>query len=179
MPPELPGDEVMGRFDFVAQPSVVACSLSEVTPTELRFSVIYSRSADGTQYWTTLNGISETATFDGQYASSVRSADRIFPSCRLNAEGGLCSGQARLQESLRVAFLSSSQNAFLGGACPSNPLDTPLPNAPESGVTPPGLTTGSFDALRACGRMEEVVIPGSDCVCGSCQLIYDVTGVRK
>lgn len=178
-PSKFPGDEVMGRFDFVAQPAAVGCALSEVVPTELRFSATFSRASDGSQYWMTINGVSADATFDGQYAATTRSAPRVFPSCRLNADAGLCSEGASLRESLRIAFLSRGQDEALGSTCPTHPLGAPLPSSADGTVAPPGLKTGSFDALRACGEMQDLVVPGADCVCDACQVTYNVTGVRR
>ncbi|HZH02295.1 MAG TPA: hypothetical protein VEY30_00845 [Myxococcaceae bacterium] len=173
----------MGRFAFRASPSPErsACSLPEVAFNEFDFEGTFSRTRDGAQLWLTLNDVSEPATFDGQVARSERSAPRSFSSCRLNASGGLCQESSSLRESLAVAFLSRSQNEALGGACPPNALKEGIPEtAPDGGtVTPPGTETGRFDALRACGELEDVVVPGADCVCAPCRLVYAVTGVRK
>ena len=185
--PAIPGSERMGTFDFTAQvvrqadggldPAWEDCSAknpsinsNEAPEDDFTFQAIFSRDPSTNEAWITIGGISRKAVFDGQYVDSTFSADRQFQAF----DGG-----GQLTEHFTVALLSRSQSLALGSVCPAEPLDGGLPG-PDAGVTLPGPTGNGFDALRACGVLENDVQPPSTCVgCSGCTLRYPVTGVRK
>ncbi len=176
-----PGDEAMGSYAFHAEwiPTDPACVLRDVSSSPIDFTGSFSRFRDGGGVFLTLNDVPRDAGFDGQIVTSTHSAPRTFSL----ADGGTCGGcQMRLYESLTVALLSKSQSAALGDKCPPNPLDGGIPG-PDAGVSLPGSTSTGFDAVRACGILQEHIVgTGScdpDCNSPSCQLDYVLTGARQ
>lgn len=169
-----PGDELMGTFSFTAEIVSNGCGFAEVPDSGFGFQAIFSRDRDAGTAFVTVNGISRSATFDGQYVTSEASAPRQFGACN-------CASTI-LDETLTVALLSASQVAALPSPaqCPDNPLDGGVP-APDGGILAPGSTGRVFDALRACGELTDVVVPTPDagCTCSTCRFISRVQGIRQ
>lgn len=171
-----PGDEVMGTFDFSADPLLpFDCGLQDLPEQAVSFSATFSRDAGQREIAYTLGGVSSGALFDGQVVEAARSAVRRFPPCE-------CGDRTTLKETLRVALLSKSQDSELLGKCPVHPLDGGVPAA-DGGVMLPESTPRGFDAVRACGELVNEILeePGAGCspACSGCTLRYRVTGVRR
>ena len=167
-----PGDEVMGTFSFTAEIVSNDCNFAEVPDSGFGFQGTFSRDRDaGTAYFT-VNGISRSAIFDGQYVTSEATAPRQFGACNCTS--------TILDETLKVALLSTSQVASLPdpGQCPANPLDGGVP-IPDGGILPPASTGRDFDALRACGELTDVVVPDAGCSCSTCRFVSRVQGIRQ
>lgn len=188
-PPPPPGDERMGTFEFTAQvvtlpeggldPAWQDCqtpargdagiSISELPASDFSFEATLTQDRASGHTWLTIGDVSRDASFDGQYVDSTFTAQRTFKNC--------CGDKGQLTERFRVALLSRSQSLALGGVCPPDALDGGIPG-PDAGVTLPGDNGVAFDALRACGILEDVVGPG-ECGCTPCTLRYPLSGVRK
>lgn len=182
--PSIPGDERIGTFELTAQvmkladggldPAQGDCvtrdpPITELPTADFTFEAILSRDTSDNAAWLTIGNVSRKATFDGQYVDSTFGAKRTFKNC--------CADKGQLTEHFRVAILSRSQTEALGWTCPSDALDGGVPG-PDAGVTLPGNNGVSFDALRACGVLVDVVGPG-ECGCDTCSMSYPISGVRK
>lgn len=181
---KFPGDEVMGTFDFVAEPLSNGCPFAEITDGGFEFSGTFSRNKEGGEAYFTVGGFSRDAGFDGQAVESWHVAPRRFEACE-------CRVPVQVEEGLRVALLSRSQNDALGGNCPAEPFDGGVPLVGgDAGIEAPGSRTTGFDAIRACGELWDLVRPPEDCQltlddetglprCPECAVGYRVTGVRR
>lgn len=173
----MPGDEVMGTYAFEAAPLEQQCELSDVPATGFGFTGTFTRDSASTQAWFRLNNVVREGEFDGQVFRVGYAARRVFTDARC----GGCSTE--LSEVLTVAILSKSQNDAAGDGCPDSPLDGGVPQG--AGVTPPGPVANGFDAVRACGELENAVLAtpleGEACApeCGQCALRYRVNGARR
>jgi hypothetical protein len=168
-----PGSEVMGTFAFTATapPLDGTCTFAEMPTADFAFTGTFSRNPDGETFFT-LAETDRAATFDGQLATSSQSAPRVFQDCN-------CATGTQVNETITVALLSRSQTDAVGGNCPPNPLDGGVP-PPGGGITGPGSTGTSFDAILACGELnDEVEVTSSGCTCGPCFDRYQVEGVRQ
>ncbi|MHB8873813.1 MAG: hypothetical protein ACYC8T_09035 [Myxococcaceae bacterium] len=190
--PRFPGNEVMGTFALHATPVADDCQRADELldgsvpgvpdggfvsiPTEgFEFGATFSRQKDNSQAWLTVGGVWGEAVFDGQVVTSTRSAYRSFPECR-------CGDGVQVVETMRVALVSRSQSGALDGGCPANPLDGGMPAPDEdAGIVTPQSTVQGFDAIRACGELEDRLVPDADagCTCIPCTLTYKVEGDRK
>lgn len=186
LPDNGPGDEVIGNFGFdvVDAPLPAAdsgevealprCALAEAPDGGFEFSARVSHFRDGGQAFVTVGGVDRTAEFDGQVVVAAYTASRRFEACGCSA--------TVLEESMRFAILSSSQNAAAGNECPNHPLDGGVPApVPDGGVLPPGPTESGFDAVRACGELVDVLRPdpAAGCHCDACLWRYEIRGVRR
>ncbi len=170
---KFPGDELIGTFAFTTEIVSNDCPFAEVPDSGFAFQGTFSRDRDAGTAYLTVNGVSRSATFDGQYVTSEATAPRQFGAC-------LCLSTI-LDETLKVALLSASQVAALPNSeqCPTNPLDGGVPT-PDGGILPPGSTGRVFDALRACGELTDVVVPpDAGCSCTSCSFISRLQGIRQ
>lgn len=173
--PRFPGNEVMGTFAFNAtrvEGGEGDCTFSEIQDA-FAFQGTFSRELDGGPAWFTIKDVSRDAGFDGQIVEATLSAPRQFQDCACTT--------TQLQETITVALISQSQDELLGGRCPESPLDggVPPPEGEDGGVRGPGSTPSGFDALRACGQLVSIVIPGEDCACAGCTMTYRLEGVRR
>ena len=166
------GDELLGAFHLTANPVSDNCPFTEVPDGGFTFDGTFSRYRNpGTQAFFTINTVVRDAGFDGQILTSELSATRQFQACNCTA--------TTVDETLRVALLSSSQDNALNHACPTNPLDGGVPGArPDAGIMLPSSMPAGFDAVRACGELLDVVVvpPDAGCTCSGCQLQYQVQG---
>ena len=182
---QYPGSELIGTFDFTAHAvdSVPpgTCTWVEMPVADFFFTGTFSRIPDGPTFFT-LGDINHPATFDGQYITSSQTAPRVFADC-------LCAEGTQMDETLSVALLSRSQVDALQDPtqCPPNPLDGGVPPV-GGGVTGPGGTGGSFDAVFACGELVDVVVPAESCTCAECpdplahrqlEYHYPLHGIRR
>jgi hypothetical protein len=142
-----PGDEILGAYDFTATPLTYDCALVDVPDGGFTFTATLSRFRDAGTAFFTLGGVSRDAGWDGQIFTSPASAPRVFSDC------SSCS--TTLDELFSVALLSRSQNAAAQELCPANALDGGLPSG-ELIVRPDSSPSG-FDAVRACGELNEAV----------------------
>ncbi|MFZ5471850.1 MAG: hypothetical protein ACOZIN_20665 [Myxococcota bacterium] len=174
-----PGDEVMGTFSFQAEELSKDCQLSDIPEGGFGpFTGTFSRIKGQPEAWLTLGEVSREAVFDGQVVSSTRRAPRRFPECQCD--------DTEVEETLTVALLSKSQDQeverlFGAAGCPPSPLDggVPAPDVDE-GIVRPDSTERGFDAVRACGVLVDVVVPGQSCQCEMpCTLTYRILGERK
>ncbi|HME92294.1 MAG TPA: hypothetical protein VKE49_12775 [Myxococcaceae bacterium] len=118
-----------------------------------------------------LGSVQRDGGFDGQYFVSQQAALRQFAEC------GLSCDKTTVDETIRLALFSRTQKDAVGGSCPPNPLDGGVPS-PDGGVLPPHAIPGGFDAVLACGEMEDTVIPdGGSCGCVPCTTLFQVEGV--
>lgn len=178
-----PGDEIIGKFDFVTDPIENTCPpFPEIVDGGFFFQGTFSRVADGGQSWLTLSSSSEIGTFDGQFLSTsalINRERRRFEACSCE--------DSEVGEALNVALLSRSQNDAVrdraSDGCPQDALDggLPLPD-PDAGITPPGTTPSGFDAVRACGTLTDYIYGRAQhprCSCEDCKLVYRLSGIRR
>lgn len=180
-PISVPGT-VMGTFAFTAELPLrpdggldTDCPFSELPTSSFDFVGTFSWEPDTPQVWFTLGNVVRGATFDGQIADSTLETERQFEEC---------AGGVVMRERLRVALISKSQFAA-GVPCSSAALEPgALPYAPPE-ITRPGSTGSGFDAVQACGTMEDVVFPIESCETFppdaglTCVMTFSVHGVRK
>src|SRR5215469_11679331 len=142
--PKPPGEEIMGTFSFTATPSSNDCLFAEIPDGGFSFDATFSRQkVPGTQAYVTVAGANRDAGFDGQTVVSEFVAPRLFTACPLDSSQNTVT---MVDETLRVALLSASQDDRVGNTCPSNALDGGLPG-PDAGVSLPGSQPpSSFDA---------------------------------
>jgi hypothetical protein len=140
----------------------------------LDFSGTLSREPSTGQAYFTLREHDRLATFDGQVVEATDQAPRRFP----QACGPEC-GDVVLEETVRVALLSTSQAEALGGACPTDALDGGVPAPDDAGIRGPGPTPDGYDAVRACGLLVEVVRPPEGCACAACTVHYRLEGAAR
>ena len=172
-----PGDEQMGSYAFHAVPKSAACGLRDVPPGPFDFKADFSRQRDGGGAWVTIATFFHDAGWDGQRMLASYDAPRSFSDCTQ------C-GSVTMQETLDVVLLSKSQSDALHGGCSDMP-----PFDPDAGITRPGPTSSSYDAVHACGTLKELVtanpkpVDDSDAgclkVCDGCALEYTLTGDRR
>ncbi|MFL5358189.1 hypothetical protein [Archangium sp.] len=174
----LPGDLVIGMFDFHAQADWprTDCKADGGDFTRLvdggfDFSGTFSRDSVDGGVWFSIDGFSRTATFDApsqRYVSTHRASAQI-PSC-----GESCKG-AEIEETISVVVLSDSQDESIGSRCGNLP-DAGLPDG-----SVPGPTVNGYDAERACGELKVTFLPGKEnCKCvTSCTAVYGVEGKRR
>jgi hypothetical protein len=172
----MPGDTVLGRYEFQASPLSLDCELDDVTTTGFNFTGTFSRDSATGEAWYRLNNILSAATYDAPVATAVYSAPRTF--------GSLCDGcTTELRETVVVALMSKSMNDAAGDVCPDNPLDGGLPSG--EGITPAGYADVGYDAVRACGELADQVVAtpneGTSCDprCGQCRMRYRLVGARR
>lgn len=173
--PVFPGDEVMGTFSFAASRVKGGdgdCAFSEAQDS-FDFQGTFSRFPDAGQIFFTVNGVSRDGGFDGQVAEATLAAARQFSACSCST--------TQVEETIRVALLSRSQDEHLDGRCPPAPLDggVPASGSDDGGVRGPGSTASGFDALRACGELIDRVLPGEECACEECRMTYRLEGIRR
>lgn len=173
--PGFSGDEVLGTFAFTAVREPLAedsCAFDEAQDS-FSFEGTFSRELESGQAYFTVNGSARVGTFDGQIAEATARAERRFEACA-------CATTV-VEETLRVALLSSSQDAVLLGQCPAAALDggVPVEEGVDGGVGPPRMTATGFDAVRACGELLDILVPGADCACDPCRMLYRVEGLRR
>ncbi len=185
-----PGDTAMGTYALAATGGVrsyeldggvvagASCELEEVTAADFGFEAVLTRDSASDGAWVTLNGYSRPGTWDGQVLHREASASRVFAACERCA--------TRVVEVLSLALLSRSQDEALGGACPANALDGGVPAPDDAGITAPVQRATGFDAVRACGVLETVVVAlgeqdGGACdpKCGGCTVRYQLRGDRR
>ena len=168
--PIVPGDEILGTFTINATTLTDSCGFSEVPDGGFTFSTILSRKKDTGQSYLTLSGYARDAGFDGQTLTSFNAAARTFSACN-------CSNQTTVEEIIEIVLLSRSQNAALQGQCPPLSLlfdgGIPAPDA-SRGILAPSLQSYGFDAIHACGRLTDKVLPDSPCQCSACALTYSL-----
>ncbi len=169
------GQEI-GSFTFTATPISNDCPFAAVPAIDggsFTFDGILSRDPNSTQAFMIVGNIQRDAGFDGQIFTSEAAAPRHFAEC-------VCD-PVQMDETLRVALLSSTQDEAVGRSCPPNPLDGGIPGAtPDGGVAPPCPSSNPCDVARACGELVDVVIPdGGGCQCSSCTMVYSITAERK
>lgn len=164
--PSYPG-ELLGTLSFNATLTGSNCNAIDVPDAGTRFQATLSRESSGDRAWVTVGTFSRDAGFTGQHLSSFYSANVRFETC-----GDACAGP-ELRESLEVTLLSQSQLDALGGACPAPLADG---GVPLDGGTPPELAPGRFQAVRACGQLVDVVVPGDGCTCSACTAVYQLDG---
>lgn len=178
--PPPPGDEVMGDYNFHAEPVLEGpgCGLTNAPTTGFDFVVKLTRFSTNGDTYATIGGISHNAVFDGQKVHAEYAAIRNFDDCT--------SCDTTLTETLDMTLLSKSQSDVIGGDCnqPVPPID------PDAGITGPGTTPSGFDSVRACGTLGEKVtaVPRTDnggdagiCLpaCNTCVLSYTISGDRR
>lgn len=202
------GNELMGTFAFRADLShptrfpdggtplingIPACDFSEVRDGGFDFDGTFSRFKDTSEAFFKVNGNSRNATFDGQTLTSTQRAPRRFE--RIG-----CPPDWQVDETLQVVLLSESQSRALQDNCETYFADpSALLVDPDAGIVGPGSTPEGFDAIRACGSLQELAFPstpdGKPLACaeadggvadggglvaaGECVLVYRVTGVRR
>src|SRR4051794_6174994 len=90
--PQIPGDLVMGTFQFAALREIPptggsACPYEELDAgvdgggTNFSFSATFSQMHDTSQAWVSLNGAPREAVFDGQRVQSEAAGTRTLSSC--------------------------------------------------------------------------------------------------
>lgn len=176
---EIPG-QTLGTYEFVAEPVVDArtCQLAEIltdsgAPGAFPFTATLSQDeSDPTRAYLTIDRRTRDGTYEEPIFSSGFSAERRFEQCECDS--------VALEETMRVILISRSQNEALGDVCPSNPFGGGVP-APGSapGIVGPTRTGGTFDSLRACGELVDVVVPGEGCACAPCEVRYVLSGARR
>ena len=180
-----PGDESLGSYGFHAQwiSTEPPCQLPDISSAPIDFVGTFTRFRDGGGIFLTLNGVPRDAGFDGQIITSTHSATRTFAL----PDGGSCAPcEMKLVETLTVALLSKSQedrvSALFGETCPPSPLDGGVPGE-DAGVKLPSSAPVGFDAVQACGILEEHIEGSGKCdpLCNSesCKLNYVLTGARQ
>lgn len=173
--PGIPGQSI-GLFSFVATPVFSDCSLLTAVPSVddggFTFQGTFSRDPNSSQANFLYGNVQRDGGFDGQILTSEAMAPRHFMEC-------VCD-PVLVDETLRVALLSSSQDDAVGHRCPSNPLDGGVPSAnPDGGVSPPCPAQDACDAVRACGELVDVVvIADAGCQCPGCSVRFQVEGQR-
>lgn len=196
--PPPPGSESLGAYTLEAIPvselpdggvgSVLPdggleCALPEVNPATFRFDAIVTRDPGTGEAFVTLGGgYHREAQWDGQVVTTLRSARRLFPSCRGCPE-------TMASERMTFALMSQSQSEAVGRRCPPNPLDggIPPPPGPDGGVSGPGQTPQGFDALYVCGTMTfsvsfvdpAAVSENCNQACATCVVRYGLVGERR
>jgi hypothetical protein len=181
-----PGDVRLGVFGFKATALELKCALpnpvdggAALSDAPFSFNATLTADSASTQAWLTLSLAPREATWDGKVFTSQASSSRVFTGCEA------C--RTSLQELFEVALVSQSQDAVLGGACPLEPLDggVPRPNR-DAGIAGPAMTPEGFDAVRACGRLTEVMhseaLPDAgECpaMCDGCLVRFRLDGVRQ
>jgi len=179
-----PDEEVLGNFELTAEPVASTCTYEETGASTLSFTIRVTRALDGGEVAVTLNGIERPATFDGQVLRTTYRAPRTFADCGCSGEqrdaGCACSG-VTLEERLEVALVSLEQDEVLGRACPASPLDGGMPTVGADGgaLALPVTSARGFDAVRACGELQDDIQPGEGCFCAACSMRYAVRGVRR
>src|SRR5262249_444463 len=171
-----PGDEVMGTFNFTATPVFLSCTLTEVPSDGFTFEATFSRNkSPGTEAFITSFGSSRAATFDGQFVASELVAPRTFTNRMVSC------GSINVDRTNLGALLSASQAALLTSTCPSTDVlfDGGIPG-PDAGAALPSSQSSGFDAVHACGTLDDVTLPDAGNLCGGqCVLSYTVDGKRK
>jgi hypothetical protein len=172
---KIPGEEI-GTFSFTATPVSIGCLFQAVPDSGFTFEATLSHEVDSSKAYLRVGNVERAAGFDGQIFVSEHTAPRTFQEC--NCRGG---STTVIDETLRVAVLSRSQDEALKAACPDNVLDGGIPApSPDSGILPPGPRGGSFDAVAACGDLlDVVVVPDGGCDCSGCSMLFSVRGQRK
>jgi hypothetical protein len=172
-----PGDEQMGTYSFHAVQTSSMCGLRDISSDPFDFTATLSHFRDGGEAFITINNHShDGGVFDGQTFHATYDAPRSFVDCTSCKE-------TRMFETITLTLLSKSQSDAVGGNCSIHP-----PFDPDAGIVRPGPSNASYDAVRACGTLEEVVhaspVPADDSdagcklVCEGCRLSYDVVGDR-
>lgn len=164
---------LIGNFTFTATPVSNDCPFISVPDGGFTFDAILSHDPSSTKAGMLVANVERDAGFDGQYFVSLQSASRQFSDCGPNCD------KTRIDETIRIALLSRTQDEALSHNCPPNPLDGGVP-APDGGVVLPGPIPGGFDAVRACGEMVDAVVPdGGACTCAACTMVFQLEGVPK
>ncbi len=201
-PHPIPGDELLGTFSFQATLVDGGCQgLADTNVPIIDFLGTVSRCSPdsglpkcvgtpGRAFLTYLDADFD-AGFDGQYVD-------VYPRARRRGFAECGDDPTRMEESIRFALLSASQQSALGApfACPPHALDGGVP-APDGGVVAPSFGPNGFDAVQACGLMVETVVNeaydgGGDAgTCtnpdagaprlplGGCTLVYQLRGERR
>lgn len=177
--PVFPGDQVLGTFRFNAtvDRQRTTCDLKNPEFSALgdagvfRFEGTFSRNAEASAGYLTVQGFSRDAGYEGQRVTSLHRAATSVASC-----GTGCTGTA-IEESLDVILLSDSQDELIGRRC-SGLVDGGVPE--DGGAQPPGPTPNGYDVQRACGTLMDDYIPGTGtCTCTKpCRAVYTVEGTR-
>lgn len=168
----IPGDEVIGSFAFTAIRVEDGCSFTEAQESFV-FDGTFSRESGSTRAYFTVNDVSHEGGFDGGEVHATMRVPRQFQACACTT--------SELEETIRVALVSPSQDARLGGRCPAAPFDggVPAPDTEDGGIRATAAGETGFDALRACGELVDAVIPGEGCACAPCRMTYRLEGVRR
>jgi hypothetical protein len=177
--PVFPGDQVLGtfRFDARVDRQRTTCDLKSADFSALgdagvfRFDGTFSRNAEASTGYLTVQGFSRDAGYEGQRVTSVHRAAARLASC-----GSGCNGTT-IEESLDVILLSNSQDELIGRRC-SGLADGGVPE--DGGAQPPGPTPNGYDVQRACGTLTDNYLPGTgNCTCTQpCRAVYTVEGTR-
>ncbi len=172
---DMPGDEVLGTFGVLAEPTETECQLAEATTGAFEFAAAYSRESATQRVFLSIRGNVHGAVFDGQVVKTRISAVRSFAACTACA--------STLQEDMELALLSESQSRAAGNVCPNIiPAQIPAPNGVD--ILAPGPGPFAYDALLACGSLALTVssadAQGTACEpCNSCRIRYKLTGSRR
>jgi len=176
----LPGDLVIGTFDFQAQANWARSDckpdggdFNRLSDGGFGFSGTFSRDSVDGGVWFTIEGFSRKGTYDAptQRYTTVHRAGAQLASC---GEG--CKG-AQIEETMSVVVLSDSQSRSIDGGCANLPTDGGLPDG-----SVPAPTANGYDAERACGELKVVFLPGTSGTCKcvtSCTALYGVEGKRR
>jgi hypothetical protein len=177
--PVYPGDQLLGTFQFEAtvDRQRTTCDLSGPDFARLgdggtfRFEGTFSRNANESTGWLTVQGFSRDAGYEGQRVVSLHRTAAQLASCGTNCEG------TQIEETLNVILLSNSQDHLIGRRC-SGLVDGGVPE--DGGAQPPGPTPNGYDVQRACGTLMDDFIPGTrNCTCTKpCRAVYTVEGTR-
>ncbi len=170
--PQISGVQI-GTFTFTATSVSNNCPFISVPDGGFQFDAILSRDPSSTKAYMRVGSVERDAGFDGQYFTSLHSAPRQFTDCGPNCD------KTRIDEAIRFALLSRTQDEALNHNCPPNLLDGGVP-APDGGVVLPGPIPGGFDAVRACGEVVDAVVPdGGACSCDACTMVFHLEGIPK
>jgi hypothetical protein len=178
------GEEI-GTFSFTASPVSpdAGCPFQAFPNGGFSFDATLSHEVGSTRAFLIIGNLEHDAGYDGQiFVSEYSSSGRSFDECNCRGNTSIT-----IDETLRVAILSRSQDQALGSTCPDNILDGGIPGpTPDGGILPPGPRGGSYDAVAACGTLLDVVTipdvvgcscPG--CPCPGCSTLFNLRGQRK
>lgn len=200
-PKALPGDEFLGEFRFTSVVRVRSTDECPANPdagfegAEVQrldaFSAQVSRCSrggattactDGGVTFFTVNGVDRRATFDGQrLVVSATEVPRTFTACGTCEASGAEPG-SRLREDLDLVLYSSSQWQAAGQSCDGG---VPAVDA-DGGGAPPAHGDGGFDAVAACGALNERILAPARCACvpekipeTGCTMVFSLAAERK
>jgi len=159
--------EFLQTFRFSATLAESNCDPVDVPDAGANFEAILSREKEGSRAYLTVNRFARDAGFEGQSVVSAHAAQVPFDTCGASCEA------PTLNETMRFTLLSQSQLDALGGKCPTPLADGTV--ALDGGVAA-NLDAGTFDAVRACGRLVDEMMPGNNCTCSACKATYLLEG---